>query len=48
MCCCWTARRYGYPIRCTSFSKDAAGQVTELVAEYDAEFRTQKKKPPKV
>lgn len=48
MCSCSTARRYGYPIRCTSFSKDAAGQVTELVAEYDTEFRTQKKKPPKV
>lgn len=43
--CC---RRYGYPIRCTSFSKDAAGNVTELAAEYDAEVRNQKKKPPKV
>jgi hypothetical protein len=40
--------RYGYPIKCTSFSTDAAGQVTELAAEYDADFRTQQKKPPKV
>lgn len=43
LCC-----RYGYPIRCTSFSKDAAGNVTELAAEYDADFKTQNKKPPKV
>ncbi len=41
-------RRYAYPITCTSFSTDAAGQVTELAAEYDADFRAQQKKPPKV
>ncbi len=41
-CCC----RYAYPIRCTSYSKDAAGNVTEVSAEYEADYTG--KKPPKV
>ncbi|MEW5320129.1 MAG: hypothetical protein WDW38_011226 [Sanguina aurantia] len=38
--------RYAYPIKCTGFTRDPlTGRVTELTAEYDADFKG--KKPPK-
>lgn len=38
--------RYGFPITCTSFKKDASGEVEEVLAEYDPDFAG--KKVPKV
>lgn len=37
--------RYGYPITCTNFATDAAGNVVEVHATYDPDFAG--KKPPK-
>mmetsp|Transcript_551 Transcript_551/g.1641 ORF Transcript_551/g.1641 Transcript_551/m.1641 type:complete len:812 (+) Transcript_551:162-2597(+) len=37
--------RYAYPITCTGYSKNEAGNVAEVTAEYDAGFAG--KKPPK-
>jgi hypothetical protein len=43
------ARRYAYPITCTSYATDpATGRVSELAATYDPDHYKQQRKPPKV